>query len=226
MADTTQKSRQWIGTCNNPDPGTYEDYMRAWSKHTVYCNGQLEVAPTTGTPHMQYFLHFKEATRMSALKKICKRSCFKRISVNNGADDYCMKEETRVEGPWEFGVRPARLNVKGDKKRRNMELLQIGAEEAVREGMVDIKEYPKLKQAIDLFKNCTQKVAELERMDFHWYYGKPGIGKTKRITDAHPDFYEKSKSKYWNGYTNQDVILIDDIELDETFMLGNLKMWC
>lgn len=50
------------------------------------------------------------------------------MKVNNGADDYCNKEDTRVEGPWTFGVKPARLNKAGDKKRRNAELLEKGAE--------------------------------------------------------------------------------------------------
>ena len=46
--------------------------------------------------------------------------------VNNGADDYCNKEETRVEGQWSFGQKPARLNKAGDKARLNRELLEMG----------------------------------------------------------------------------------------------------
>ena len=30
------------------------------------------------------------------------------VRRNNGAAEYCMKEDTRVEGPWEFGTRPFR----------------------------------------------------------------------------------------------------------------------
>jgi len=48
------------------------------------------------------------------LKKICSKAHFEQVKFNNGADDYCMKEDTRVEGPWSFGVKPARRNVKGD----------------------------------------------------------------------------------------------------------------
>lgn len=54
---------------------------------------------------------------MGTLKKHCGHSHFEGVKVNNGADAYCMKEDTRVEGPWTFGVRPAQLNKKGDLAR-------------------------------------------------------------------------------------------------------------
>lgn len=38
------------------------------------------------------------------------------IKINNGADKYCLKEDTRVEGPYEFGVRPVERNSKTDWK--------------------------------------------------------------------------------------------------------------
>lgn len=60
------------------------------------------------------------------------------MKVNNGADDYCNKEETRLEGPWSFGVKPARLNKKGDLARRNQELLEMGPEKAVENGIISI----------------------------------------------------------------------------------------
>lgn len=66
------------------------------------------------------------------MKKFCKFSHFEPVQQNNGADDYCMKEETRVSGPWSFGIRPARKNLKGDCARRNAELRAMGTLEAVK----------------------------------------------------------------------------------------------
>jgi len=51
---------------------------------------------------------------MSALTKLSPKSHFERVKINNGADDYCMKEDTRVEGPWEFGKKPVKRNSKAD----------------------------------------------------------------------------------------------------------------
>lgn len=32
------------------------------------------------------------------------------VRRDNGASDYCMKEDTRIDGPWEFGEKPMRRN--------------------------------------------------------------------------------------------------------------------
>lgn len=36
------------------------------------------------------------------------------MRVDNGASQYCQKEETRVEGPWSFGEIPIKRNSKED----------------------------------------------------------------------------------------------------------------
>jgi len=55
--------------------------------------------------------------RASAIKKIDNRLHIDVVRVNNGADDYCLKEETRVEGPWEFGIKPVKRSSKVDWER-------------------------------------------------------------------------------------------------------------
>lgn len=47
------------------------------------------------------------------MKKASPRAHWEIVKINNGADKYCMKEETRVEGPFEFGVTKIRT---ADKK--------------------------------------------------------------------------------------------------------------
>ena len=36
------------------------------------------------------------------------------VRRDNGIFDYCSKEDTRLEGPWEFGTKPVRRNNKDD----------------------------------------------------------------------------------------------------------------
>jgi len=54
---------------------------------------------------------------MSLLQKLAPKAHFEKVVINNGADDYCLKEETRVEGPWEFGKKPHKRNSKTDWER-------------------------------------------------------------------------------------------------------------
>ena len=51
---------------------------------------------------------------MTKIKKFDKKIHCEPVKVNNGADTYCLKEDTRVEGPWEFGTRPIKRNSKVD----------------------------------------------------------------------------------------------------------------
>jgi hypothetical protein len=109
---TSDRARNWLGTLNNPavDP---EEYLLQWADKAVYVCGQLEEGKE-GTRHIQFFVNFKQAVRLSALKKVCGKAHFEVVKVNNGAHDYCMKEDTRVAGPWEFGIKPMQRNNKTD----------------------------------------------------------------------------------------------------------------
>lgn len=57
---------------------------------------------------------FKTAVRPASIKKLDKRLHIELVKTNNGADDYCMKEDTRVDGPWTFGIKPVKRNSKTD----------------------------------------------------------------------------------------------------------------
>lgn len=101
-------------TLNNPDVATSE-YLENIFKHlkAIYCCGQLERGEL-GTPHIQFFLNFRNPVRCAAIKKFDKRLHIEVVKINNGADNYCLKEDTRIEGPFEFGKRPIKRNSKTD----------------------------------------------------------------------------------------------------------------
>jgi len=100
--------RIFLCTYNNPtvDP---KDYLEKWftvAKARYVC-GQLEKGKE-GTVHIQFYLNFAKSQRLAALKKHCKSAHFEIVRRDNGASPYCMKEDTRLDGPWEFGIKPVK----------------------------------------------------------------------------------------------------------------------
>ena len=57
-------------------------------------------------------MNFGQGVRVTKFKGIPLHA--EKVKVDNGVRDYCMKKETRVEGPWEFGSAPVRVNNKKD----------------------------------------------------------------------------------------------------------------
>lgn len=48
-----------------------------------YINGQYEKCPTTDKLHVQFYMNFEEPKRFSALKKLCKRTSFHKVGIDN-----------------------------------------------------------------------------------------------------------------------------------------------
>lgn len=59
-------------------------------------------------------MNFTNNARASKIKKYDNKLHIEIVKVNNGADTYCMKEDTRLEGPYEFGIKPVKRNSKTD----------------------------------------------------------------------------------------------------------------
>ena len=79
----------------------------------VYTVGQLEQG-ANGTPHLQFVQNFKNAVRLGHFKKCLPQARCEPVLVGGGADKYCVKQETRVGGPWEYGEKPMQRNSRKD----------------------------------------------------------------------------------------------------------------
>ena len=99
----------------------------------------------------------------------------------------------------------------------------MGPEKAVTEGLISITQYKTVKQSIDAFKIASTKPLESETTRGTWIYGPPGVGKSRYARDNFPDVYLKPQSKWFDGYTGQQTILLDD---HDNPCLGHyLKIW-
>ena len=94
MSRVGNKSRAYVFTCNNY---TDEDIGYLSSLRFQYLILGKEVAPTTGTKHLQGYVHYPEPRTIRAVRKELKKCHVeRRLGTIEQAIKYCKKD-----GDWE-----------------------------------------------------------------------------------------------------------------------------
>lgn len=185
-----------------------------------YVCGQLERGEE-GTPHIQYTLNFKEPVRKTALIKHCKFSHYTQVKRDNGAGEYCMKEDTRVDGPWEFGTRPVKRDSKEDWARVRR-LAERGDMEAIPDDIY-VKHYGNLQRIRK--DHCTVR-GQADDCKGVWIHGPSGCGKSSYARFTYPYCYQKLANRWWDGYQGEEVVLLEDMDPSTSeALVRQLKIW-
>ncbi len=100
------KCRSYCFTLNNPTVSADELIQLASDTSCIrYLVFQLELCPTTGTPHFQGYVELTTPHRFRFLcENFIQASYRERHGTRVEARVYCMKEESRTAGPWEYGA--------------------------------------------------------------------------------------------------------------------------
>ena len=230
LISTTKKkvpqSISWIATVNNPGSGLEDYKSAATTAGATAFRAQLEKGEC-GTLHMQAAIQFPNKVSSAMLRRIFGNAHWNSPSSNFAAAwEYCGKEETRIEGPVQYGA-PKVKKEQGRKAIavRNRELINMGAEEAVAQGILPLGQYVKTKQAIDLYRMSTRPIASLDKLDNYWFMGPPGTGKSLAARKRWPTLFNKSCSKWWDGYKDEPTVLIDDLDLTTNGLGHYIKIW-
>lgn len=169
-----------------------------------------------GTPHFQGYIEFNKPMTMGMIKKILGQEVHlePRYGTREQAHDYCTKEDTAIEGPWEIGQwnplekgkRNDLLNLKNDIDNNNFSMGQIADNyfgSFIRYGR-GIREYMHLRGA-------TKRSHKTETYVF---IGPPGTGKSKTAAEwggENAYWLPRSIGGVWfDGYDGQDTTIIDD----------------
>lgn len=197
------RHRNFCFTLNNY---TSEDIANLLQFSKNYIIFSKEIAPTTGTPHLQGYIQTENQTTIRALSKKLQRCA---IFIAKGT------------------VEENQLYIR---KNNNQEVHEQGTPtyqgnrtdlETIRDLVINGKTMQ------DICLNCTTfqglryaehllKYVEKERNwkpHVSWYYGKSGSGKTKSaIEQLAPSFYTcPDNLKYMEGYDGQENVLIDEL---------------
>lgn len=201
-------ARNYVFTFNNYPEDLSEFRTKLEGLCTYFIYGK-EVAPTTGTPHLQGYFQLKEKERITGLVK--KLPGVHLVVAKGGFEankDYCSKEGEVTE----FGL-PA----------------TSGKRKGLAEAAKDIKEGKKLSEVAEespeVFAKFHRGLEALSsvlckprdfKTEVHWFWGPTGTGKSREcFALGGPDAYWKpATNKWWNGYEGQECVIIDDYRRD------------
>lgn len=211
------KSKFWCFTINNPE----EESLEQW-KDVIYRVHQLEKGENE-TPHFQGFVIFSGRKSLTQLKKINPRAHWERTKgTPDEARNYCMKEDTRIKGPWECGERWEEVKKHIGAGKRNdlseiQEKIEKGASlrEIYKDHFNSSAQYYKFFERYKFMKDY-EEAQEERNVKVILYWGVSGAGKTYRAFKGNPGCYILRKGNAQNlwfpGYTGQKTIVFDDFD--------------
>lgn len=207
-------SRNYVMTYNNPELNAHT-LIKRLKKVAKYFVFQLEKG-SKGIEHFQGYIELLAPQRISALNRLTRKKGIhwdKRKGTRDQARSYCMKEETRLEGPWEYGE----WNARSQGRRMDLERLASMARE--KKPNIEIlselpREYVRYHRAVAAIKHieADEKPAFRKDLSVVVNYGPPGVGKTKAAYDFDPNLYALpvGKDLWWDNYRGEKTVLLDD----------------
>lgn len=183
-------------------------YIESKAKFAVFGH---EVAPTTGTPHLQGYINHLKQTRFTTLTKALPGCHF--VNAKGSDQDnlnYCTK--TDKDSYYSFGT-PQKSGKRND--------LLIACNLA--------KNSPTIRQLTDELPDMYVKyqkglTALNEMYQPHrdpsnppvvlWLWGKAGVGKTTFAFRNFPvdQIFIKDGTQWWDGYSHEKCIVVDDFD--------------
>jgi hypothetical protein len=222
-----RQCRGWCFTWNNY-PVDYRTQLDALDCRYV-CAGE-EVAPDTGTPHIQGYVYFANVVRFSKVRRLLP-NCHLSPAAGNSTQNrlYCGKLRPEDAEPnavfYERGDIPLSSREKGDMERARYErawsLAKAGDIEAI-DSDIRVRLYAGLRR---IERDYMPSVERLEAPCGIWIYGLAGAGKSRSVLDRYPDVYPKPRNVWWDGYQREPVVCVDDVDRYDVRLGGMLKSW-
>lgn len=200
------KRRAYCFTINNYTDKLFDAITHNLSSESEYFIVGKEVGEQ-GTPHLQGYTYFKNARTLNSVNKmLCKKAHIEPARGNAQQNfEYCSKSGNYFEE----GTMP--------KQGRRIDLEEISNmikggkpinEICEEKTETFIRYYRGIERAIELHQKDRNPN---EEPTVYWFYGKSGIGKTSGAIKLSPDsYYIKKNNKWWNGYNQQRLIIIDE----------------
>lgn len=214
------QGRNWCFTINNWTDDDINKLSGAECRYMVYGKETGE----TGTPHLQGFVVFNTAKRLGGVKQLHETAHWELARGTwEQAANYCKKDGDFTER----GVAPMSQKRKGEVEIDRWD----AAYEAVKAGRFedvpnDIAGRGGIRNLLHKAR-LTQKRPEPCEVDCRWYHGRTGTGKSHAARTEFPEYFLKGRTKWWDGYTDQETVVIEEWDPKTSEFIGSyLKEWC
>lgn len=213
-------SRRWCFTHNNYESTEWVDNLSEDLVQYVVCGKEIG---ESGTPHLQGFIVFKTNKRLSAVKKLHPTVHWEAAKGSaQQASDYCKKDGDYTER----GILPKTRQQIGADEQERWRNIRLAAEEGRLDDIEEKERYKNLK----LIKAHRFEALKKRKLDdteekHEWYYGEAGTGKSKKAREENPDAYLKMCNKWWDGYDDEEVAIIEDFDIEHKCLAHHMKLW-
>lgn len=186
-----------------------------------FIKGQLEKGEESGYLHWQVVVGFNKKVRQQAVKTLFGEGIHCELTRSAAADKYCFKDETSISGTrFELGTKVLNRNTKEFWKQVK-DNAKAGKLDEIDES-VYITHYRTLKL---IAKDHMAKPDDADDVTGIWIWGPPGVGKSRKARADYPNAYLKPCNKWWDGYQNEEFVLIDDLDKNHKVLGHHLKIW-
>lgn len=211
------RSRGYCFTINNWTAWDEADIEKLRESAEYYVYGK-EVGES-GTPHLQGFVRFPNPVGFPRVKQLLPRAHIEpQKGTSAQASAYCKKDGDFVE----WG------ELRGTGARTAKERWREIVDAAERGDMEYIKsEFPGeyLRYYDRLLRLRVRESCILDELTNEWWWGPTGTGKSRRVWQEYPDHFPKQLNKWWDGYQNEEVVVIEEWAPKNEMTASGLKIW-
>lgn len=205
------RARSIVWTLNN-----YKDYhvdvLRNLAKDSRYMVWGYEIAPSTGTPHLQGYTAWDNPRSLDKFALFFEKKIHleKPRGTAKQCADYCKKPDTKdpmkpSPGWEEYGELPRQ----GERTDWCVAVEEIKGGTPVEEVIENQPQLLPCVRALTTYKQmCLKPVNRDVEVIVLW--GEAGSGKSSKAYEIDKNLYSKPANKWWDGYSGQTTVLLDD----------------
>lgn len=179
-----------------------------------------------GTPHKQGTIIFNSQKTLSAAIN-CLKGCHVEVcKALFPSIEYCKKDGKYEEYGTPPKTKQAAAAEGGEAEQERWRQIRIACEE----GRID--DIPEKIRTRDyrMVEHHRSEGAKRRKLDdtsekHLWYYGDSGTGKSRKAREENPDAYLKMCNKWWDGYDDEDVVIIEDFDAAHSVLNHHMKIW-